>query len=277
MVVSKQRPHLRWNSLLSVHRWYWNLAPFANAGPLSGTWNGWQWIDDGKCIGYPHASKFMYNFAIVAGASVVFGSRMAAIPPVFGRKAGIYRPVNRGIHPPSVSSHATMSLDISSMSLTFLWVLSLFYPGIGLSRLCIVLLMRPLLRRPRWVSPCVHGCFTVTLGIVAFIAFFCIFWYCVVGDLVWFYRTLCGTWAWQRGYYRRYHWGTRIMANSEQWCVDSIICTHFRTRGCASSVVIGYYYFIFFFVLIIFYVDSVIYELFSLFCVFVYIKPIFTR
>lgn len=239
MVVSKQRPRLRWNSLLSVHRWYWNLAPFANAGPLSGTWNGWQWIDDGKCIGYPHASKFMYNFAIVAGASVVFGSRMAAIPPRIWQK-GWYLPAGK----PRYSSPLRISpryhvigylIHVIDIFMGFIP----FYPGIGLSRLCIVLLMRPLLRCPRWVSPCMHGCFTVTLGIVAFIAFFCIFWYCVVGDLVWFYRTLCGTWAWQRGYYRRYHWGTRIMANSEQCCVDSIICTHFRIRGCASSVVIG--------------------------------------
>jgi len=58
-------------------------------------------------------------------------------------------------------------------------------------------------------------------------------------------------------------------------CVVSIICTHFRIRGCASSV--GYYYFTFLFSCEYDHVNIIIYDNDKLsFCVFVYLKPLCT-
>ena len=209
------------------------------------------------------ASMFMYNVAMEWRLNHVLDYACHYSPPYLVERL-VRRPVNRGITLP-------VCLFLPFISLTFFMGLSHFIPALDSSLLYTVSFIRPLLSYHRWVSRFMHDCLTVTLGVVAFIAFFyCIYdGYFFVGDLEW---VLCGDMGMcghgKRDIIAGISWAHSSMATSEPMRGLDHLHAFPHCADAHHLLVIWLLLFHFLFVFAYFYVDSVIYELIMAFFIY---------
>ena len=103
-------------------------------------------------------------------------------------------------------------------------------PALDISLLYTVSFIRPLLSCSRWVSRCMHDCLTVTLGVVAFIAFFIVSMMDTFSLVIWsgYYVETWACVGMVSGILSQAYVGLIRPWQFRSRCVDSIICAHFR-------------------------------------------------